>query len=415
MFCPKCGEETRGSFCPQCGAPVNAPVASAPPPEPPQQELPRKKANVLGIIGFIIALLAILLGSIPAASVFGAILAFIAIVLCGLGLGLSWPKKLKRGLAIAGLAIALVALMIGIGQCSSSMNVAYMREDNSAPIQAEASPVVTETPIATETPAIETPAPTTPASAAEASVSEQVILDQGGIKITLKSIDYDAWYGPELKVLIENNSTLGMTVQTRNSAVNGVMIDSLISVSVEPGKKANDGISFSSSELEQAGITTIKDIEFQFHVFETESWDAVFDSETVHITTSAPADYIQQYNDTGTLLYEGEGIRVVIQSKDTENSFWGADIFVYVENLTDSDITVQLRNTSVNGFMIDPIFSCDVLAGKRAYDSISFFESSLKDNGIDNIENMEFSLHIYNLHDWKTIKDTEKLFVSFDD
>ena len=247
----------------------------------------------------------------------------------------------------------------------------------------------------------------------EITVDEQVILDQDDIKITLKSLSFDGWIGPELKVLIENNSEKGVTIQTRDSAVNGVMIDTTFSASVEPDKKSNDEITFSSSDLEQAGIDTLKDIEFLFHVFESESWDAMFDSDAILISTTAEEGFVQQYNDAGTLLYEDSGFRVVIQSKDDTESFWGADIYVYVENLTTSDITVQLRDTSVNGFMIDPMFSCSVLPGKRAYDSITFLESYLTDNGIDSIDEMEFSLHIFDSKSWDTIKDTEKLNVSF--
>ena len=68
----------------------------------------------------------------------------------------------------------------------------------------------------------------------------------------------------------------------------------------------------------------------------------------------------------------------------------------------------------MNGFMVDPMFSCDVLSGKRAYDSITFLESNLTENGISSIDSMEFSLHIFDSKTWNTIKDTEKLTVSFD-
>ena len=41
----------------------------------------------------------------------------------------------------------------------------------------------------------------------KANITETVILDKGGIKVTAKSISYDNWSGPEIKVLIENNSS----------------------------------------------------------------------------------------------------------------------------------------------------------------------------------------------------------------
>jgi len=62
---------------------------------------------------------------------------------------------------------------------------------------------------------------------------------------------------------------------------------------------------------------------------------------------------------------------------DREDSFRGADIYVYIENNGDEDIIIQLRDVSLNGFMVDLAFSSDVLAGKKSFDSITFFESDL--------------------------------------
>ena len=74
------------------------------------------------------------------------------------------------------------------------------------------------------------------------TVEEQVLLDQDDIKITLKSLDFDGFYGPELKVLIENNSDKSIIVQTRDSSVNDIMIETMFSCNVAAGKKANDGL-----------------------------------------------------------------------------------------------------------------------------------------------------------------------------
>ena len=45
-------------------------------------------------------------------------------------------------------------------------------------------------------------------------VEEQVLLDQDGIVITLKSLEQGGMFGPSLKVLVENNSETLITVQT---------------------------------------------------------------------------------------------------------------------------------------------------------------------------------------------------------
>lgn len=258
----------------------------------------------------------------------------------------------------------------------------------------------------------EEPAPT-PTEETVVSVEEQVLFDQDGIVITLKSLSFEGWYGPSLKVIIENNSSKDITVQTRNVAINDVMVEGMFSSEVAVGKKANDEISFSSSDLEEANIELIKTIEFKLIIFESETYDTLYETDPLLITTSADPSYVQTYNDSGFVALERDGIKVVVQKLDSEDSFWGADIYVYIENNSPNDITVQLRDVSINGFMVEPIFSSDVLSGKKAYDSITFFESDLEDNGITDIEELALYFHVYELDGWDTIFDSEIITISF--
>ncbi len=247
----------------------------------------------------------------------------------------------------------------------------------------------------------------------EAAVEEQVLLEQDGIKVTLKELDNDSLLGPQLKVLVENSSEKNLTVQTNNVSVNGIMIQSLFSCEVAAGKSANNEISLLSSDLEDAGITIIQNVELNFHVFDTASYDTVFDSDTIYIATSLDGTEEQAIDDSGVVLLEQDGIKLTVKEADSENSFWGADIYIYVENSTDKNITVQASAVSINGFMVQPYFSCEVVAGKKAYDSITFMESDLKDNNIESIDNMDISFHVFDTASYDTVFDTDPLSVSF--
>lgn len=250
-------------------------------------------------------------------------------------------------------------------------------------------------------------------TAEDVVIEEQVLLEQDGIKITAKELSDDSIWGPEVKVLIENNSEKSVTVQLRDVSVNGIMMEPMFSAEVAAGKKVNDSITFMNSEFEEAGITIIQNMEFAFHVFDTENWDTVFDSETVYLATSADGMVEQAVDKEGQLVLEQDGISVVIKEADSEDSFWGADIYVYVENNSDRNVTVQARSVSINGFMVEPMFSCDVVAGKQAYDSLTFLESELTENGIESIDEMEISFHVFDTESWDTIFDSDLITVSF--
>lgn len=247
----------------------------------------------------------------------------------------------------------------------------------------------------------------------EVTIEEAVLLDESGIKITTTGME-DGWMGTELKLLIENNSDTDVTVQARNSSVNGFMVETMLSEDVATGKKANTTLTFSTSGLKEANITTITDMEFAFHIFDSETWDEYLDSEMIVVETSAAGSYEQSVDDSGTVFYDADGVKIIGKGLSTDDSIFGPGLIVFIENDSDRNITVQVRDTSVNGFMIDTSMSQDVMAGKKAYTAATFFDSSLEENGIEEITQVETSFHIFDMDSWDTISDTDPIVVDFE-
>ena len=253
-----------------------------------------------------------------------------------------------------------------------------------------------------------------PTEKPSATIEEAVLLDRDGIKVTVKSLDMKgSFYGPSLIMLFENNSGKNVTVQARNTSVNGYMIDPMMSVDIASGKKANDTMSFSSSDLAAAGITTIADIEFAFHVFDSDTWHDIFTSDTVKIETSAAKDYKYTFDNSGTQVFNDKGIEIVIKGLAKEDSWLGKELVVYIHNASDRNVTIQTRDVSINGFMVDPVFSCDIAPGKHAIDKITFMSSDLEKNEIKTIESVELSFHVFDGDTWNNIVDTPVVTVNF--
>ena len=113
------------------------------------------------------------------------------------------------------------------------------------------------------------------------------------------------------------------------------------------------------------------------------------------------------------IIYDKDGIRVTVLGL-TQDDFWGPAVKVLVENTSAENITVQLRNSSVNDLMLDPMFSCDVAAGKKAYDTITFLESDLEKNNITDIKELELYLTVFDSDNWKDILNTDIITVTFE-
>lgn len=244
------------------------------------------------------------------------------------------------------------------------------------------------------------------------TVEEQVVLDQNDVKVTVTGMD-SGLFGPELKLLIENNSSQALTFQVRDASVNGYMADTMISEDVAAGKKSNTDIKFSASGLAQCGITTFTDMEFKFHIFDSGSWDTYLDSDVITVKTSADGSHIQEIDDSGEVFYDADGIKIIGKGLSAKDSVFGPGLIVYIENNTNKGFTVQVRDTSVNGFMIDTSMSQDVVAGKRAITAVTFFSSSLEENGITDIESIETSFHVFEMEGWDTIVDTDPITINF--
>lgn len=247
----------------------------------------------------------------------------------------------------------------------------------------------------------------------DAQIEETVLFNDSGIKITAKSLTMDGFMGPELKLSIENTSGKNLTVQDRNTSVNGYMVDSLMSVDVADGKTANDSLTFMDTSLELCGIDVIATMEFSFTAFDADSWDDYITTEQITLKTNSADSYTDTADHSGQLAYEEDGIKIVIKGLTDDASILGQSVVVYIENNSDQNITVQTQDVSVNGFMVDPIFSCDVVSGKRTVDSITFLSSELEENGIADIENIELSFNIFNSDTWNDIADTDVITIEF--
>lgn len=98
------------------------------------------------------------------------------------------------------------------------------------------------------------------------------------------------------------------------------------------------------------------------------------------------------------ILYESEGIKIIFKGLDSDDSLYPYYANLYIENNTSNKITVQLRDESINGFMIDFVFSEEVAAGKKSNCKAYISKRGLADNGIKftEIKTLEFKFSIYN-------------------
>ena len=244
-------------------------------------------------------------------------------------------------------------------------------------------------------------------ASADESINEQVLVDQDGIKITATEYVTDSIWGDGIKLLVENNSVKDYTIGCDALIVNDYMITDLFSADVAAGKKSNEVMYLSSTELKAAGIDTVGQIEMYFHAYDS-NWDNLFKNVYSKLETSEFANMDTTPNDEGQELYNANGVRIVGKTVD-ENSFWGTAILLYIENTSGQNVGINVDNMSINGYMMTPLFSTTVYDGKKSIDDITIMSSDLEANGITSVDQVELKFHIYNAESYDTIADSDAI------
>ena len=225
------------------------------------------------------------------------------------------------------------------------------------------------------------------------SMEEQVIWEVDGVKITATSITENTLFGTQVNLLVENNSDKDIGTGSDAVIVNDYMISDLTSITVTAGNKSNSSVTLLSSELEAAGIENIGKVELYFHTFDPETYMTGKSSDCITLNLSGIEKIDTQSNIEGTVLYEGNEVKIVGQYVD-ENSFWGSSVLLYIENNSDKNIIVQNEDLSVNGFMVTSLMSQNIYSGKKAITAIHLLKTDLETNNITSIENIETSFKI---------------------
>ena len=237
--------------------------------------------------------------------------------------------------------------------------------------------------------------------AASPELSEQVVYEQDGVKITLKSLEPDSEVG-EIKLLIENDTSDKLIVQARNFCVNGYVIDTTMSEEVSPGKKANGSLKFRTRDFsDRYGIEEISDIKFQFIIYVNGFTDSYYTDE-IDVALNGNENYVQKYDNSGASVYEDDTVEVVSKGLNDD----GDSIILFVHNKTDELIIFQARDTSVDDYMVDVIMSPEIPAGAYAIDEMKFSPKDMEENELSEIKNVESGFIVYS-KDFSVIEKIE--------
>lgn len=244
-------------------------------------------------------------------------------------------------------------------------------------------------------------------------IPSQVIYNKNNVKITTKGMYEDEFGDTCVKLLIENNSTKNLLIQFDWCAINGYMIDPIFSEEIVSGKKVNTEVSFSSDDIDKICVDIIQNITFVLKFMDNDTWDNLFSSHIIELKSTPTITPTEQYDTSGVVVYNKNGVKIIAQ-KIFVNEWDDYNVVLYIENNSQADVMIQTRNVSVNGYMIEPIFSSEICAGMKIVDELCFWKDDLNDNDISSINEIALYFYVVERDSWNDIDYSPAITIHFE-
>ena len=98
------------------------------------------------------------------------------------------------------------------------------------------------------------------------------LYNQDGVRIVGKYVNENSFWGAGVLFYIENSSGKNVTITTEELSVNGFMITEYFYADIYDGKRIIDDMTLSGSDLKEAGIDSIEEIELKFRIREQDDY-----------------------------------------------------------------------------------------------------------------------------------------------
>lgn len=157
----------------------------------------------------------------------------------------------------------------------------------------------------------------------------------------------------ELPLYLENLTGQELNMVAGNITVNGYVIDDAYLFSTASDQRIGlFRLNIEENALREAGITTIADVSFRLSLYNADTYETVAETQIIRLHTDAPADFVQSVDDSGTLLWAQDGIRVIFREYKPDDyapeDISNGTLLFYLENSTDRTVDIYTGNVTVN-------------------------------------------------------------------
>lgn len=232
------------------------------------------------------------------------------------------------------------------------------------------------------------------ADIAAPDITQSELYNENGVVITATDAQIE-YRDIVISLSVQNNSTENVAVVTQYLCVNGYMLSmSSLYCAANAGETSEGRLLLYHDELKQAGIDIVSDVKLWLRIYNPDTYEDIALTDGLSLDFPAPDGYTQSVDDSGTELFNSDGIRMVF--KGIQTTWYGdqAGMFFF-ENTGERNITLYPEQVSANGTSTDTGFWVDLRPNTRALDTMSFYNlDSLNIQSVDELTELELTLHI---------------------
>lgn len=243
-----------------------------------------------------------------------------------------------------------------------------------------------------------------------------VLYDTDGLVIKADWQDGQEYIG-DIAIIAENSTDRNLGISVRDLVVNGYMMDlSYLYCQPQAGATYAGALRLDEEDLKNAGIETIAEISFCLEIYDSDTYEAMAQSDTVTLRAAAPQGFTQPAIEGGTLFWEGEGVSIYFlgyhpDAYHTEN-FLEGDFQFYIENNSSRTLDVYSIKTRVNAEEADLALWHQLLPGTRAVSRMYlYYLDNLGIDSLNDVQTLELQLEIGDANDWGYAVQTELISV----
>lgn len=241
---------------------------------------------------------------------------------------------------------------------------------------------------------------------------DEEIYDDGYITVRAKSLGYEDFYGPVVGFEIDNFSESNISVESLMVIVNGCVFPATFYAEVPAYESAEGVLYLYESELNTLKIAEIRKIKVKLSISNPDTFENIGASELTEIyfdeKVSVPSD--MSY---GEEIISHNGVTIYIENiKKYDSDSYDYVAGIFVANTNDKDVIVRAEDVTVNGTEIDPNCIITAPASSNAYYELSFYKPTLKENKIDNIEEIIMSFGVFDGTDFEKITESDQFMMN---